>query len=138
MVRADLALTCRHRASVARRIRPRSSTDRHLQQIFIEPRLFGPGVPSDWKQRLTRRLVMMWWHDGMGWGGWIVMTLTMLAFWSLVVFGVVAIFRDDRENRRARTPRDQDPSRILDERFARGDIDVDEYRLRQDALRAAR
>lgn len=81
---------------------------------------------------------MMWWHNGMGWGGWIIMTLTMVAFWSLVVIGVVAIFRDDRERREGRTPREHDPLQILDERFARGDIDLDEYNVRQDALRAAR
>ena len=80
---------------------------------------------------------MMWWSDGMGWGGWIVMTLTMLAFWSLVVFGVVAIFRGDREARSDQaTPRERDPQQILDERFARGEIDADEYHARQGVLRS--
>lgn len=81
---------------------------------------------------------MMWWNNGMGWGGWVVMTLTMLAFWSLVVFGVVAIFRGDRENRTPQVPRERDPLQILDERFARGDIEGEEYRARRDELRAAR
>jgi putative membrane protein len=80
---------------------------------------------------------MMWWPNGMGWGGWIVMTLTMLAFWSLVVFGVIAIFRSDRDSEPTRATRERGPMEILDERFARGDIDVDEYHARQDALRAA-
>ena len=77
---------------------------------------------------------MMWWNDGIGWGGWVVMTLTMLAFWSLVVFGVVAIFRGDRESRTSQIPRERDPLQILDERFARGDIEGDEYRARRDEL----
>ena len=81
---------------------------------------------------------MMWWHNGMGWGGWIVMTLTMMAFWSLVVFGIIAIFRGDREPRSDRAPLERDPMQILDERFARGDIDIDEYHARRDALRAIR
>lgn len=81
---------------------------------------------------------MMWWNDGVGWGGWVVMTLTMLAFWSLVVFGVVAIFRGDRDSRTTQVPRERDPLQILDERFARGEIDDDEYRSRRDALRATR
>lgn len=81
---------------------------------------------------------MMWWNEGMGSGGWVVMTLTMLAFWSLVVFGVVAIFRGDRENRSTQIPRERDPLQILDERFARGDIEGEEYRARRDELRAAR
>lgn len=80
---------------------------------------------------------MMWWNDGMGWGGWVVMALTMLAFWSLVVFGVVAIFRGDRENRTTQVPRERDPLQILDERFARGDIEGQEYRARRDELRSA-
>ena len=81
---------------------------------------------------------MMWWHNGMGWGGWIVMTLTMLAFWSLVVFGVIAIFRGDRERETSRGASERDPMQIVDEGFARGDIDLDEYHARQEALRAAR
>ena len=79
----------------------------------------------------------MWWHNGIGWGGWIVMTLTMLAFWSLVVFGVIVIFRGDREIRTSQGRSERDPMQILDERFARGDIDLDEYHARQEALRAA-
>ena len=80
---------------------------------------------------------MMWWNDGLGWGGWIVMTLTMVAFWSLVVFGVIAIFRGDRERRSVQPPREGDPQQILDERFALGEIDRDEYEARLDVLRAA-
>ena len=80
----------------------------------------------------------MWWHNAMGWGGWVVMTLTMVAFWSLVVFAVVALFRGNREARQDQGPRGRDPEQILDERFARGEIDVDEYQARQLALRAAR
>ena len=79
---------------------------------------------------------MMWWNNGMGWGGWIVMTLIMVAFWSLLVFAVVAIFRGDRDARSApQRPRERDPMQILDERFARGEIDVDEYHARQKGLR---
>ena len=80
---------------------------------------------------------MMWSHNGMGWGGWIVMTLTMVAFWSLVVFGVIAIFRGDREARSDPIPRERDPMQILDERFARGEIEIEEYHARQDALRGS-
>lgn len=82
---------------------------------------------------------MMWndgWNNGMGWGGWIVMTLIMVTFWSLLVFGVVALFRGDRDTRSApQQSRGRDPMQILDERFARGEIDVDEYHARQQVLR---
>lgn len=80
---------------------------------------------------------MMWWQDGMDTGGWIMMTVIMLAFWSLVVFGGAVLFRGGRENRTIQGPRERDSLQILDERFARGEIDTDEYRSRLDALRAA-
>lgn len=80
---------------------------------------------------------MMWWNHGAGAGGWIVMTLGMVVFWSILVFGVVAIFRGTRDAGSAsgRTPR-RDPMEILDERFARGEIDADEYHSRRQVLGA--
>ena len=80
----------------------------------------------------------MWWHDGMGWGGWVVMTLSMVAFWSLVVFGGIALLRSGRDSRGDGTAHEARPEQILDERFARGEIDVEEYHARQDVLRASR
>ena len=79
----------------------------------------------------------MWWHNGMGWGmgGWVLMILAMVAIWALVAFAGIAIFRGIR-NGRAETPTEPDASQILDERFARGEIDSDEYHARRDALRA--
>lgn len=81
---------------------------------------------------------MMWWNDGWGWGSWIAMTLMMVVFWGLVIFAVIAIFRGDRDGSADRIDPQRDPLGILDERFARGDIDADEYRARRDALRAVR
>lgn len=75
----------------------------------------------------------MWgWHGNWGWGSWLVMSLFMLIFWGLVIWGVVTLVRSTE------TPRESsaDPERILAERFARGEIDEDEYRRRLDALRA--
>jgi putative membrane protein len=80
---------------------------------------------------------MMWWHNGMGWGGWVIMTLTMVAFWSLVVFGILAIFRSDRDDRVNQGTAERDPLQILDERFARGEIDADEYHARRETLGTA-
>jgi putative membrane protein len=81
---------------------------------------------------------MMWWNNAMSWSGWIVMPLTMVAFWALVIVVVLAIFRGDRDNRPPRATGRRDADQILDERFARGEIDIEEYRDRQDALRADR
>lgn len=81
--------------------------------------------------------MMGWYHDGMGWGGWLVMTLVMIAFWGIVIWGLVAIFRGSvRDTGTAAGARRRDPMEILDERFARGEIDAEEYRARQDVLRA--
>ena len=56
----------------------------------------------------------MMWGNGMGWGGWLLMTLTTVAFWAVVVFGIVALFRGSgglgpRDGRR-----DRDARQILD------------------------
>jgi putative membrane protein len=82
--------------------------------------------------------MMGWYPDGMGWGGWVVMSLVMVAFWGLVIWGVVAIFRGTtRDTGSAAGPGRRDPVEILDERFARGEIDVDEYHARLDVLRSS-
>ena len=78
--------------------------------------------------------MMGWYHDGMGWGGWLVMLLGMVAFWGLVVWAVVVLFRDTRSV--DARPAHHDPLDTLDERFARGEIDETEYRARADVLRA--
>ncbi|WP_341241999.1 SHOCT domain-containing protein [uncultured Nocardioides sp.] len=63
------------------------------------------------------------------------MTLAMVAFWALVVFAVLALFRTQRSGES--TPDRRDPMQILDERFARGEIDEDEYHARASVLRAS-
>ena len=78
---------------------------------------------------------MMWSHGSIGWTGWIVMTVGMLAFWYLVIWVVLAMFRGGTPN-----PPEQpqpDPLRLLDERFARGEIDTDDYHARKQALRSS-
>jgi putative membrane protein len=78
--------------------------------------------------------MMGWYHDGVGWGGWIVMTVAMVAFWALVVFAVLAMFRTQGSGEYTTTDR-RDPMQILDERFARGEIDEDDYHARSSVLR---
>jgi len=79
---------------------------------------------------------MGWNNDGIGWGGWIAMTLMMVAFWGLVIFAVVAIFRGTtKATGPAESAGHRDPMDTLDERFARGEIDVEEYHARQGILR---
>ncbi|WP_029212784.1 SHOCT domain-containing protein [Arsenicicoccus bolidensis] len=78
----------------------------------------------------------MMWNDGMGWTGWLLMSLTAIAFWALVVFAVVALFRGTRSDPKQVGGEDDDARRILDQRFARGEIDSDEYHARQLVLRS--
>lgn len=79
--------------------------------------------------------MMGWYGDGVGWGGWLVMMFGMVAFWGLVVWAVVVIFRDARSTDSWSARRG--PLDTLDERFARGEIDEAEYRARAEVLRAA-
>jgi putative membrane protein len=76
----------------------------------------------------------MMWGNGMGWGGWLLMTLTTLAFWAVVVFGIVALFRGSGGLGPREESRGRDARQILDERFARGEMDAEEYRTRQSVL----
>ncbi len=81
-------------------------------------------------------MFMGWYHDGMGWANWLVMALSMAAFWTLVIFAVAAIFRSNRDTTGKATGQ-QDPLDILDQRFARGEIDESEYHTRAAVLRSA-
>lgn len=84
--------------------------------------------------------MMGWYNDSsIGWGGWIVMTLMMVALWALVIVAVVAILRSSARGSDGRGHIDhggqRDPMQTLEERFARGEIDVDEYHARRAVLR---
>jgi putative membrane protein len=67
---------------------------------------------------------MMWWYGGMpGWGALMMVGtgLTLVAVLVLAVFMAVRLRRAD-------------PRRLLAERFARGEIDEQEYRHGLDVL----
>ncbi|HZJ26262.1 MAG TPA: SHOCT domain-containing protein [Acidimicrobiia bacterium] len=76
----------------------------------------------------------MMWGDGGGWGwGWMLIGMTMMiGFWAIVAWAIVAVVRRPDVGR---SP-SRDAQQILDERFARGELDADEYRQRSDVLRA--
>lgn len=79
------------------------------------------------------------WNYEVGWWGWLVMAGTMVAFWALVVFAVVALFRGSRGGSAPVGARaDHDAQQILDQRFARGEIDTEEYHARREVLRTTR
>jgi putative membrane protein len=80
--------------------------------------------------------VMTRWHDGWGPGAWIAMVFVMLVFWTIVVGTIIAIVRSGHPRDHDHGPsRLHDAERILAERFARGEIDAEEYQQRSDLLR---
>lgn len=77
------------------------------------------------------------WHGGWAPGTWIAMAFVMLVFWTIVVGVVVTVVRSDRFHGAASSSPQSDAERILAERFARGEIDGDEYKLRRDLIRSS-
>ncbi|MDT4922658.1 MAG: putative rane protein [Pseudonocardiales bacterium] len=72
---------------------------------------------------------------GMHGGEWLTMILMMVAFWGVVVALVVWAVRTLRSDEPRGSAHDSGaPEGILAERFARGEIDDDEFRRRRDAL----
>ncbi len=87
---------------------------------------------------------MMWGYDW-GWGGWLVMSVLLLLFWGLVIAAIIALVRylggTRQDGPPASSPADRgrlNAEELLDERFARGEIDQDEYTRRRQLLWAAR
>lgn len=78
-------------------------------------------------------------YGGYGdWGvvGWIVMALMMLLFWGGVVTVVILLVRGGRQGHGGYYGSAHDEAeRILNERFARGEIDASELNERRAALR---
>ncbi|MCC9306098.1 SHOCT domain-containing protein [Kitasatospora sp. RB6PN24] len=87
--------------------------------------------------------MMDWNGDGMNGWGFGLMTVGMLLFWGLLVFGAVVVARRlGHMSRRhpaappTAPPTDRfPPEQLLAERLARGEIDADEYRHRLEVLR---
>ncbi len=69
------------------------------------------------------------------------MAIGTALFWGAVIYGIVALVRyTRRDGPRAHEPAGPTapgPERLLAERFARGEIDEDEYHQRLISLRAA-
>jgi putative membrane protein len=71
------------------------------------------------------------WDNHMGGGWWWLMGIGWLVFLAIIVGVVLVLVRHtQRTSVGSRTAHD-----VLDERFARGEIDENEYRQRRDVLR---
>lgn len=65
------------------------------------------------------------------WGGWMIVGgVMMVAFWALVFWAIVSLVRRPAET----TTRTRTAEEILAERFARGELDADEFQQRRRAL----
>jgi putative membrane protein len=75
----------------------------------------------------------MWhWHES-GWA-WVWMTVMMVGFWAVVVVGVAMLVRTGGERWRTQPGGASTPEDVLAERFARGEIEVDEYERSREVL----
>lgn len=72
----------------------------------------------------------MWWNHDAGWFAWPAMAIGMALFWGVVAVIVVALLRGAGSSGNTRP----DARQLLQERLARGEIDVEEYEQRLDAL----
>jgi putative membrane protein len=68
------------------------------------------------------------------WSGWdlALMSLMMVVFWGLVIWAGYLVFSNLSRQRPSAGP--ADPVALLVERFAKGEIDADEYRSRRELL----
>jgi putative membrane protein len=84
------------------------------------------------------RTVMGWGHDPWMSGGWAAVALGMLVFCGLVVALVVWTMRSRLSTRppaSGEEGRATSPDNLLAQRFARGEIDEDEFTRKRAALR---
>jgi putative membrane protein len=87
------------------------------------------------------------WHDGSGWAAWLAMGFMMVVFWGVVAAAVIFMLRSSGHRHDHDHPSSPPPTqpeagnealRILDQRFARGEIELDEYTRRREVLLGAR
>jgi len=78
-----------------------------------------------------------WNHRGMNGWGWFVASISTILFWVLLILLIVFLVRTMNRSpgRPHNAPGRLPPERVLAERFARGEIDEDEYRRRLAVLR---
>jgi putative membrane protein len=86
----------------------------------------------------------------LGTGGWVVMVIGMVLFWTVAAILVIALIRHLNRNphhyghdhghdsAQGRPASWQSAEQTLAERFARGEIDEDEYQRRLTTLRESR
>ena len=88
-----------------------------------------------------------WYVTGDGFGWWILMPLSMIAFWGGIIWFAVAAIQRPNHNQHSVSPEksalsspsndSQNSAReILEMRLAKGEIELDDYRQRLNALQS--
>lgn len=80
----------------------------------------------------------MWghgWGYGGGWWMWVLMLLGTVGFWLLVAYVVRAVVVGRQPDAPAPASGVDEPLRLLEERLARGEIDLEEYQRVRNVLR---
>jgi putative membrane protein len=87
-----------------------------MSLLWIAVNIVGQsGYPGPWP-----------WHHGMMGSGWgILMIIVMLLFWGLIIAGIVLLVRFLFPARHSHVP--EDPLEILKRRYAKGEIQKDEF-----------
>ena len=81
---------------------------------------------------------MMYYGNGMGAGGWVLMVLAIaLVTLVVVMVAVQPLTRHRSADRPDAVGASTGPEKVLADRFAHGDIDAEEYEQRLRTLRAA-
>ncbi len=86
---------------------------------------------------------MFWYGHGMNGWGWFAMSISMVVFWALIIAIGVLLYRalarptspGGGPTTWHKTPPPDSPQQILAERYARGEIDEEEYERRLATLR---
>lgn len=76
---------------------------------------------------------MMWTGTWNGWSGFFVMLISMVVFWGGMIWVIGYVVRQSSRPRDGRSDEGH-AIQILEERFARGDIDGDEFEERKRML----
>lgn len=100
--------------------------------VLIAPALFWP----------TKAFAQMaersgeYWHSDWGWGHMVFGSFMMVVFWALVIAAAVLVVRSfiGKSHPGGKQTPENDPLKILRERFARGEIDSEEFEERKRLL----
>ncbi|HET9125255.1 MAG TPA: SHOCT domain-containing protein [Solirubrobacteraceae bacterium] len=79
----------------------------------------------------------MFYMHNVGWGWEFLMVIGMVLIWALVLYAFIGLVRGAGDRRSEPSAPDgtaETPLQILDRRLASGDITIEEYQARRDAL----